>query len=280
MKPVVHFAHISDSHLGSTRRFTRWGRAPAEDLERVVEELRSLPVKLDFLIHTGDIVDADGISAEEARAGYQLTQEILGKLGLPLYFIAGNHDNPALVRSCLTHGPLEPLLPDTDAWCYRFASGGMTGIVLDARVDAGPVGRLPADQVGCLEQLLGETPPPVVVFIHFPCLPLGAAWSDPLLLVDNGLEVHRVLARHVDRLRGVFFGHVHRAVQIWREGVLYASSPSSTYQFEMWPDQEHFAYDTQSPVGFNIVTVGSGALRIRPHFYQPTKNQGPARAKP
>ncbi|MCP5100880.1 MAG: hypothetical protein GY943_35460, partial [Chloroflexi bacterium] len=58
MKPseIAYFVHISDTHIGPTADYARHGHAPLPCAQKVVQIINTLPVKPDFVIHTGDIV--------------------------------------------------------------------------------------------------------------------------------------------------------------------------------------------------------------------------------
>lgn len=72
------FAHISDTHIGSSNNAT-------EDLQRTVSDINSQP-NLDFAILTGDITEM-GTDKELA-----LAKNLLDQLKIPYYVVPGNHD--------------------------------------------------------------------------------------------------------------------------------------------------------------------------------------------
>ncbi|MDP4196971.1 MAG: metallophosphoesterase, partial [Bacteroidota bacterium] len=77
VKRPVHFAWLSDIHVGSTNA--------AEDLSRSVHDINSLS-GVDFVIISGDI------SQSGKTSDLRLTKSILDSLKMPYYIIPGNHD--------------------------------------------------------------------------------------------------------------------------------------------------------------------------------------------
>lgn len=74
----VHFAHITDTHIGSQRA--------DEDLIRTVNDINAQP-DIDFVVITGDITEF-GADKELEQA-----KSIIDQLNKPWYIIPGNHDS-------------------------------------------------------------------------------------------------------------------------------------------------------------------------------------------
>jgi hypothetical protein len=87
------------------------------------------------------------------------------------------------------------------------------------------------------------------------------------MALQNGERLHAILLKAHARLRGVFFGHIHQNVDIYRDGILYSSVLSSWYQLHSYPGQEKTNVDVAAEPGFNIVTVTSTQTFIRRHRF-------------
>lgn len=257
---MVHFVHISDTHIGPTPDFTL-GVQTLPALERVVARIDALPVRLDFVIHTGDV------AANPAPEAYRLTAEVMGRLTSPVYYVTGNHDRSRDIRAFLPMGPKTDLVAGEDALAYRFDVEGHRMIVLDGRgPDAiDPHGLLPEAQLEALRQEVVAGDGPLTVFIHFPPVALHSPWLDRDMLLLNGADLHRALVAGRDRLRGVFFGHVHRGMQVFRDGVLYSSVGSPFCQFTAWPGDEKPGMEAGGPGCFNFVTLTPEGCVVKEH---------------
>jgi Icc protein len=85
-------AQISDLHLGEPPRD---GVDPEDCLRAVVKALRRLPDRLGAILVSGDL-------AEHAKPKeYRRAAKLVGKLGVPLYALPGNHDDRATMREVL-----------------------------------------------------------------------------------------------------------------------------------------------------------------------------------
>ena len=74
------FVQITDTHFGDADHYKR--------TRRIVDGINKLPMKIEFVVHTGDIT-MDLVNEEEVVTE---SKAILNKLKAPLYYIPGNHD--------------------------------------------------------------------------------------------------------------------------------------------------------------------------------------------
>lgn len=265
MGTPTRFLHISDTHFGPTRDFVFHGRIPYKDAEVLVSEILALPVKPDFIIHTGDV-----ISFQDEDA-YACAAEVLGRIKIPMYFATGNHDDPALLNRFPLFAKRNALVKRTDAVSYSFEINEYLCITLDAKHsdDENPSGILPPDQLEKLALLLNSSTKKFVVFTHFPALPIDAPWMDNNLLIANGRELHNILMQHSSRCMGVFFGHIHQPLHQYADGIQYTAVQSTTFQFGGWPtDKAILSYNQRGRPGMNLVTL-DGSLAIVKHLSIP-----------
>src|SRR6478609_12181176 len=88
MSEPTLLVQLSDLHVGGNED----GKDPIPRLEAVIEAIRSLPNAPDAVLVSGDVTDHG--AAEE----YEVVQELLGRLELPLHVLPGNHDDRARLR--------------------------------------------------------------------------------------------------------------------------------------------------------------------------------------
>jgi Icc protein len=249
---LLRFVHLSDTHLSPDPNYGagRHGsphssRAGAEALVRAVN---ALPFRPDFILHTGDVVyDPD-------PAAYAVAQTVLGALQAPVYYVAGNHDHGPTLQATLG-GIVAPAA----SYYYEREINGLQLLVLDSNGPAEPPrGYIPDEQLDWLrERTSAVDARPLIVAVHHHLLPVNVPWLDGTMRTTNGEAVHAALLPARERLRGVFFGHVHQPLEMLRDGILYASAASSWCQFHAYPDQaeDTTLADSNSRPGFSIVTV-------------------------
>ncbi|MCA9981411.1 MAG: metallophosphoesterase [Anaerolineales bacterium] len=264
MEPV-YFIHISDTHIGPTAEYERHGRYSQPTTEQLLREINNLPHRPDFIIHTGDIVtDPDPVS-------YQRAAQLFAALDLPIYYVNGNHDRACDIRQYMHMPTCEWLSDDPDLLTYAFTVKGHRFVVVDGRApdEIDPHGLVSAAQLEILRREVMRDDPSLTIFIHFPTWPLNSLWMDSRMLLINGPAFHQTLLPARDRLRGVFFGHIHQSIQTMRDGILYASAPSAFAQFTSWP-RDLYVDIAPEPPGFNIVQLLPDQTLIRQYrFAQP-----------
>jgi len=244
----LYFVHISDTHFGPTKDYARHGHAPWPCAQEVVRIINHLPVQPAFVIHTGDVA-----SNPDPRA-YELAAATFAHLQVPIYYVAGNHDSVRDIRHYL---PMEPKvdLDSPDRLSYTFDVAGYRFLVIDAKGpdEIDPNGLLPNSQLEIVRQEATPDGPPLTVFMHFPVLPVNSPWYDEHMLVLNGEAFHQALLPARDRLRGVFFGHVHQPMQMMRDGIVYVSTASTFSQFAAWPEALEPGLDPDYLPGYNFI---------------------------
>ncbi|NDJ77085.1 MAG: hypothetical protein GYB65_12590 [Chloroflexi bacterium] len=265
MPPKLTFVHLSDSHIGPAQDFAYHQRRPLDDLERVIAAINAFPSPPDFVIHTGDIVH------DQRAESFAFAAETLAALSVPLYAVCGNHDTPALVRQHLAAPALSGFegnaaanpgrnpvqgTPDLNTRLdYAFEVKGERFLVLDSNSPAvpDPQGQLCVEQIAALRTETESDGPPLTVLIHHPPFRMASPWLDQHMIITNGDELHAALLPARDRLRGVFFGHLHRSCQIVRDGITYTGGASTTWQYAWQPWDDLPQVDAQYPPGFNLV---------------------------
>jgi len=259
MEDLVRFVHISDTHVGPEREFELYGVNTYEATVGLIEAIQGLPFDPDFIVHTGDIVALPQVEC------YELAREALGGLTAPIYFVAGNHDRAEEIHRFLPQGPCDHVTEEGGILSYEFMRNGFRFLTLDARgpEQIDPQGLLSAVQLALVTEKCTPEGEPLTIFIHFPPLPLDSEWLNRSMLLQNGMDLHRALIPARERLRGVFFGHVHRGMQAMADGILYSSVGSSFRQFRSWPDSLNVEYDQEHPPCFNVVTLSRTQTTVK-----------------
>lgn len=257
---LLRFVHISDTHISADPAYTlpEADHTPMEGAQELVRQINALPFTPDFVLHTGDV------AYDPVPSAYEAARTILGQIRFPVYYLIGNHDDKALLQKTMLDRS-EIISP----FDYQFEVNGVQIVCLDSN---GPAkfagGSLLPGQLEWLEGICrAPDNRPLVVAVHHNALPIGAPFWDEFMRLSSGEEFHRLLLAAQQRLRGVFFGHVHQATETYRDGILYSSVLSSWYQLHCWPGQANIEADRGADPGFNVVTITRSQTFIRRHRF-------------
>ncbi|MEL6270106.1 MAG: metallophosphoesterase [Chloroflexota bacterium] len=207
----------------------------------LVSAINNLKAPIDFVLHTGDIAQ-QGTPVE-----YDLVREIFESLESPIHYVNGNHDNVESLYSGLLR-----LETSTEPYDYTFEMNGVAFICVDSATSGvGTDWHLSDEQLAWLESQIAATDDrPLVIAIHHPPYQIFHDAKDYFML-RNADAVHGVLKAVGPRLRGVFSGHVHYAMNRMRDGVFYSVAPKP------------YSYIP----GFSIVTVTDDGILVDRHRF-------------
>ena len=169
VKPFT-FLQISDTHIGFSKPANP---DPVTTLKETIAKIKALPHQPDFLIHTGDI------SHLAKPEQFDLAQQLLGELNLPIHFVPGEHD---IVDGTDPRSYIERFAKHAsgDGW-YSFDTNGVhfVGLVNVVRLGDQGMGTLGRDQLTWLKRDLAplSSSTPIVVLSHFPLWALFPSWG-------------------------------------------------------------------------------------------------------
>jgi len=229
---MIRLLQFSDTHLYADAGQTfRVGIDPESTLAGLIDTVMNADWRADCALVTGDLVH-DG-----SAAGYERLRMHLARLGMPVFCLAGNHDDTATMRTILAEGAvhIEPLL-QCGAWQI---------VLLDSTVAGEAGGWLAEAELERLDASLAAQPDrPALVALHHPPLPCGSRWMDEAMLLANPEALFTVTDRH-PQVRAITWGHIHQAFNVVRRGVRCLAAPSTMVQFKR--DSEIFAIDDAPP---------------------------------
>jgi 3',5'-cyclic-AMP phosphodiesterase len=219
---------ISDLHLTAARKLAYGVVDTTACLERCVRRIVSLDPQPDMVIATGDLVDTPSAQS------YGLLREMLTRLPLPVYLMAGNHDERQALRAAF---PDHRYLPREDEFLqYAIDEFPVRVLALDTVTPGRAGGTLCAQRLHWLERRLAQSDAPTVIALHHPPFCTGIGHMD-----EMGLEDPSGLARIVRRfpqVQRVVSGHIHRPIQALFAGTLATVCPSTAHQvlLDLKPD--------------------------------------------
>ena len=195
------FLQISDSHVGFAKPANPDARAT---LREAVAKIVAMPVKPDFIVHTGDITQLSRDSE------FDDADQILRETGLPTFYVPGEHD-------MLDEGTGKAFLArygkdSRGAGWFSFDHQGVhfIGLVNVADLKPGGMGRLGTEQIAWLAKDLAGRPAstPIIVLAHIPLWTVYAEWGWG---TDDAAEALRLLARFGSV--SILNGHIHQIAQ-------------------------------------------------------------------
>ncbi len=202
----MKFIHLTDTHLALEPLY---GIDTRERLERLAAHVRSRADGAAFAVVTGDLVNRASPKAYGAAA------EILRGLDMPVFVLAGNHDDPQLMQEffapasevdlCgLTEGKRPALLAPQLLRTPLFEA-----VFLNTHQDAAPSGRVRADDLARVREG-GREGRPRLLFMHHAPFASGIAAMDAAGL-ENAHELREAIEAAAD-VAGIFCGHLHRTM--------------------------------------------------------------------
>lgn len=229
-KKGTRLVQITDTHLFAHAEGELVGMNCDEGLRDVLALVRSHESEAKALLFTGDA------SQDNSAESYVRLEAALSSLGLPQYWIPGNHDEQLSLKRVIG--------PRHTCGHVSFSSGEWRIIMLDSSVPGQVYGRLAKDELQFLRLSLEDAREPhVLVCLHHNPVPVAAAWLQQHCL-KNSDELFAILDAE-PRVRAVLFGHIHHELDVIRRGVHYLGSPSTCIQFH--PSSGEFALDDLNP---------------------------------
>lgn len=265
-------AQLSDIHItaGMTGEVDD-ASGPVRGLRAAVSSLLAMPVRPDCVVLTGDLADA-GRPVE-----YQRLTTLLSPLPMPVFPLAGNHDDRATLRGCLTdlldHPAIrDPLVPDVGGGSaeaplqYIVDLAGVRLVCCDSTVPGEPYGRFDGHRLEWLDAVLATGPDvPTIVATHHPPYALGIRFIDDMGLREAP-EFTALIRRHPQVVR-VISGHVHRGSVSSLGGTVGVTCPSTYQQLFLDLSRPGRAAMTGEPPGFALHVIdgpGSGVTHFAP----------------
>lgn len=220
-------------------------------LGQTVNDMQGLGLPLDAIWCLGDVLQGADLAGLEATAVEVVNT--FEQLGLPVWFLMGNHDMD-LQRRHINRHPLyeaiqgradwhsNPKLSDmhfTADWAgYRVhflgdhaAEDGSWFTSHDKVAGNSALYPYGSEAFSCLKQQISDCGKPVLMASHY-AFPGGPRWG----------QLHQALVPLPDNVRGAFFGHAHVGDPVWNPDAIW---------------QRQFRIENQDITQYNISAVES-----------------------
>ena len=228
-------AQLSDTHLMRELGGTLVGLDTDRSLAAVCR-LLTKQGPIDALLLTGDL------AGDEAEEAYERLSELLKPLGVPSFWLPGNHDAVWSDNHPLrSHFKRSIQLPHWDV------------LMLNTQHPGAVAGHLSNTEMQALEAAVQHAEAsgrPLLVATHHPLMPVGCEWLDQIG-VENAEEALQRLAP-LGEQAVVISGHVHQDSVQAHQGVQCLTSPSTCIQFA--PRSAGFKVDAKAP-GCRMLTL-------------------------
>ena len=222
--------HISDTHLLAGNRPLGGRYDTAGNLTATLAAVERTGIRPDAIVFTGDLTD---LGEPDAYAALRAEVEpFAARLGAPVVWVAGNHDErPALREGLLDAAPSSE--PVTGVWDL----GGLRLVALDSTVPGWHHGDLDAAQLDWLRGVLA-TPAPLgtILALHHPPLPSHIPFFD-ILELQHQDELAAAIAG--SDVRAILAGHLHYSTSGTFHGIPVSVASATCYTMNLQrPPQE------------------------------------------
>jgi len=222
--PAHHtLIHISDTHLLAGDALLGGEYDTRANLAAMLDRVERIE-GASALVITGDLTDLG--EPDAYRALKAMVDPVATRMGIPVIWIAGNHDErPEMRRDLLGDDPSQQPIR------HAFDLDGLRLIALDSTVPGWHHGRIDDDQLAWLRAEL-ETPAPhgTILALHHPPLPSHVPMFDILELQNQQALAEAI---RVSDVRAILAGHLHYSMSGTFAGVPTHVAAASCYTMDV-----------------------------------------------
>ena len=251
----MKFIHLTDTHvIGSGLLY---GQDPAERLRAAIESINREHGDAEFVVLTGDIThwgDAEAYATFKAE---------IDQLTMPIHLMVGNHDDTTALVDALPNVPRDP----NGFVQASLATAQGHFLLLDTTLRGTHAGGYCSARCEWLRDQLENGDGPVVLFMHHPPFRVGIKAMDKIMMQDDA-AFHDVLAPYKQRIRHLFFGHLHRAVSgNWR-GISYSCLRGLNHQvaLDLKASADDIAGSFEPPT-YGVVLLDADTVVVHLHEF-------------
>jgi 3',5'-cyclic AMP phosphodiesterase CpdA len=210
------FVQISDSHVG----FDKPANPDAiGTLKEAIGQIKGLPAKPSFVIHTGDVTHLSKPSE------FDDADRIISQAGLDVHYVPGEHD--FLDQEVKLYRERYGRNAKGAGW-YSFDADGVhfVGLVNVVNLKAGGLGNLGEQQLAWLQDDLGgrSSSTPIVVFAHIPLWSVYPNWGWGTQDAARALDVLKRFGSVT-----ILNGHIHQVMQKVEGNVTFHTARSTAF---------------------------------------------------
>ena len=215
-KPFT-IAQFSDCHLFSDKSATHFGANVWQNLTQVLTDI-SLRETIDCAVFTGDLTQ------DHSEISYQHFVEavVKAKLTIPVYFVAGNHDDTAMMSKYLTAPNFQTNhIINHDNWQVQ---------LIESKSET-PSGFFSHEALAELARRVDKNKFQLLMMHHHPVNIGYYIDKHGLINQDDFWQMVNKLNNDNTIIKAIACGHVHRASQLSKDQVDIYTCPATSVQF-------------------------------------------------
>jgi len=212
---TLRVAQITDIHLISEPGAKLYGVDTAISLQKVIDAIVNLSPPADLIIGTGDLAE-DG-----SKTTYNRLRDILAIANIPVYVLAGNHDDIDEMRGSLINESIKFVdRTSIDDWIFMFVNSKLVGE---------SYGFISSDEMALLKaNLEAAGDAPVMVALHHTPMPICLRANCQL---QNVIEFSQLM-QNFPSVKAVIAGHTHIAAEKINASYIQYTTPSTFAQVD------------------------------------------------
>lgn len=226
---TLRIVQISDTHLSSAQDGHLLGMNTLHSLNCVLDLIQQSDRTPDILLVTGDL------SQDGSLESYQHLKLSLARFDCPIFWMAGNHDEPGNMMDVIGDGHEREQLIRTSHWQL---------VLLNSQVPGCVHGELAESQLALLQDSLESASErhTLISFHHHPVC-VSSKWMEGIGLQNSDQLFKRIKGNR--SVKALLWGHVHQAFDDECDGLRLLSTPSTCVQFA--PGSDEFSIDCKAP---------------------------------
>tara|TARA_B100002051_G_scaffold259511_1_gene279139 strand:- start:64 stop:891 length:828 start_codon:yes stop_codon:yes gene_type:complete len=260
--------HLSDTHFVPDGK-KLYGHDPKARLQIAIEDINRNHSDAELVVITGDLTHWGEPDAFSSLAS------TLDHLKPPVQLLIGNHDERDVFR---TYFKNQKHCGDGFVQSTRNVSAGHF-IFLDTVLKGSHAGHLCETRLKWLTDALGDAVGnDIFIFMHHPPCDLGLKATDKIGLQQKE-AFKSVITPYLDRLRHLFFGHVHRPVAGSWLGIPISSVRAINHQ--IWFDLEsEDIVGSFEPPSYCVVLIDNDRVVVHYHDFMDASPKFPSGNSP
>lgn len=251
---MLKFIHLTDTHLVA-RGQSLYDLEPAIRLRRAIDSINREQGDAEFVVITGDLAHWGEPEA------YEVLRDEVARCQLPIHLLIGNHDD----RRAFLEQFKEPIAEGGFVQ-RQFEAGGFRHILLDSNEPGVAWGVFCETRALWLDRQIRESVLPVLIYIHHPPFSVGMAAMDRISLREPQY-FEAAVRRHQNKVRHLFFGHLHRPIAGSWHGVPFSTLRATSHQVALKLGDSQRVGGSHEPAQYAVVLADTTHIVVHLHDF-------------